>query len=98
MAQRELEKTNRQRKEKLFVEKPIRALNGPPIVNLVGLNSFAPLPTLAVDMQKEIKNAQGEKIDFTYHDGQKGTQDIVVIGHGVTGNKDRPFIVALADG
>jgi alpha/beta superfamily hydrolase len=51
-----------------------------------------------VPMQKEIKNAQGEKIDFSFHEGQHGSHDIVVIGHGVTGNKDRPFVVALAEG
>lgn len=49
-------------------------------------------------MVKEIKNAQGERIDFTYHHGQKDSHDIVVIGHGVTGNKDRPFVLALAEG
>lgn len=49
-------------------------------------------------MVKEIKNAQRERIDFTYHHGQRDSHDIVVIGHGVTGNKDRPFVVALAEG
>jgi fermentation-respiration switch protein FrsA (DUF1100 family) len=48
-------------------------------------------------MVKEIKNSQGERIDFTYHHGRKDSHDIVVIGHGVTGNKDRPFVLALAE-
>ena len=44
----------------------------------------------------EIRNEQGERLDYTYH---KGKDDrIVVIGHGVTGNKDRPALIALADG
>ena len=30
--------------------------------------------------------------------GQTGRRDLVVIGHGVTANKDRPFLVALAEG
>ena len=48
-------------------------------------------------MFTELKNAQGERLDFTYHHGRQGAQEIVVIGHGVTGNKDRPFVVALAE-
>ncbi len=44
----------------------------------------------------EIRNEQGERLDYTYHEG-KGDR-IVVIGHGVTGNKDRPALIALADG
>lgn len=46
----------------------------------------------------EIKNAQGEKLDYTFHPGRPGLKKIVVIGHGVTGNKDRPFIQTLAEG
>lgn len=49
-------------------------------------------------MSGEIKNAQGERLDYTFHEGQKNSKRIVVIGHGVTGNKDRPFVVALAEG
>lgn len=45
-----------------------------------------------------IKNSVGEKIDYTFHAGSEKARQIVVIGHGVTGNKDRPFLVALADG
>ena len=46
----------------------------------------------------EIRNAQGERLDYSLHQGEKGSGKIVVIGHGVTGNKDRPFVVALAHG
>ncbi|HTG43844.1 MAG TPA: alpha/beta fold hydrolase [Verrucomicrobiae bacterium] len=49
-------------------------------------------------MINELRNAQGEQIDFTYHHGREGAKVIVLIGHGVTGNKDRPFVVALAEG
>ncbi len=44
----------------------------------------------------EIRNEQGELLDYTYHEGKDDR--IVVIGHGVTGNKDRPALIALADG
>ena len=43
----------------------------------------------------EIRNEHGERLDYTFHKGE-GTR-IVVIGHGVTGNKDRPALVALAE-
>lgn len=46
----------------------------------------------------EIKNAQGERLDYSFSAGSKTSKNIVVIGHGVTGNKDRPFILALAEG
>ncbi len=48
-------------------------------------------------MLSEIKNGHGERIDFTFHPGRNGAREMVVIGHGVTGNKDRPFVVALAE-
>lgn len=47
---------------------------------------------------KEIRNAQGERLDFTVHPGAAGNDTLVVIGHGVTGNKERPHLVALAEG
>ncbi len=49
-------------------------------------------------MINEVRNAAGERIDFTFHDAPQNSRQIVVIGHGVTGNKDRPFVVALAEG
>ena len=49
-------------------------------------------------MTDEIRNAQGERLDFTLHTGNAESKKIVVIGHGVTGNKDRPFVIALAEG
>lgn len=49
-------------------------------------------------MNCDIQNAQGEKIDFTHHSAKgAGKKSIVVIGHGVTGNKDRPLVVGLAE-
>ena len=49
-------------------------------------------------MQGEIRNPNGERIDYTYHDVADTSNHLVVIGHGVTGNKDRPFVIALAEG
>ena len=44
----------------------------------------------------EIRNEHGERLDYTFHEGEGNR--IVVIGHGVTGNKDRPALIALAEG
>lgn len=49
-------------------------------------------------MQTEIRNPQGEKIDYTFHSGGENASATMLIGHGVTGNKDRAHLVALADG
>lgn len=46
----------------------------------------------------EIRNRRGERLDYTFHEGVGTTKNIVVLGHGVTGNKDRPFVVALGEG
>lgn len=54
-----------------------------------------PTPPLQF-MFGEIRNQHAERLDYTFHPG-KGDR-IVVIGHGVTGNKDRPALVALAEG
>ncbi len=44
----------------------------------------------------EIKNFHGERIDHTFHQGDANSKNLVLLGHGVTGNKDRPFLVTLA--
>ena len=44
-----------------------------------------------------IHNGAGERLDFAWHDGDPDRRDLLVLGHGVTANKDRPFLVALAD-
>ena len=44
----------------------------------------------------EIRNGQGERLDYAFHEGEGNR--IVVIGHGVTGNKDRPALITLAEG
>ena len=44
-----------------------------------------------------IVNPHGETLDYTFHEGAANARDVLVVGHGVTGNKDRPFVVALAE-
>ena len=44
----------------------------------------------------KITNERGEEIDYTCHDA--GGDRLAILGHGVTGNKDRPFLIALAEG
>lgn len=46
----------------------------------------------------EIRNRHGERLDYTFHEAENHSKKIVVLGHGVTGNKDRPFVVALGEG
>ena len=46
----------------------------------------------------EIQNQHGERLDYSLQPGDSRSDFIVIIGHGVTGNKDRPFVVALAEG
>ncbi len=48
-------------------------------------------------MLGDIRNSHGERIDYTFHPGREGERHIVVLGHGVTGNKDRPLLVAVAE-
>ena len=45
-------------------------------------------------MFSEIRNREGERLDHSFSEGE-GTQ-LVVIGHGVTANKDREWAVTLA--
>jgi pimeloyl-ACP methyl ester carboxylesterase len=45
----------------------------------------------------EFRNRSGELLDTAFHPGNReGT--LVLLGHGVTGNKDRPLLVAVAEG
>ena len=45
----------------------------------------------------EIRNRTGERIDHSFHPGTRADA-LVILGHGVTGNKDRPHLIALAEG
>lgn len=47
-------------------------------------------------MQAAITNPQGENIATTWTPGVEGSQDVVVIGHGLTSDKERPWSSALS--
>jgi pimeloyl-ACP methyl ester carboxylesterase len=42
-------------------------------------------------------NRHGERLDVSVHPGEK-TDRLVILGHGVTGDKDRPLVIAVAEG
>ena len=46
----------------------------------------------------DIRNSHGERLDYSFHQGDGISKRVVILGHGVTGNKDRPFVAALANG
>ncbi len=55
-------------------------------------------------MKKEIKNHRGETLDYSFHPSERHSDpqsedqaSLVVIGHGVTANKDREWAVTLAE-
>ena len=51
-------------------------------------------------MFDDLRNAQGDRLDAAFHPGSTdgdGPRELVVIGHGVTGNKDREWAVILAE-
>ena len=43
----------------------------------------------------EIRNPRGEVLDYDWTPGRQH-RDLVVIGHGVTANKERPWALALS--
>lgn len=44
----------------------------------------------------EIRNPQGELLDYAFAEGEGGGEQVVVIGHGVTANKDRDWATTLS--
>jgi len=48
-------------------------------------------------MQVEIVNSSKEILDYEFHGDPSDTSLLIIIGHGVTGNKDRPWAVGLAE-
>jgi pimeloyl-ACP methyl ester carboxylesterase len=45
----------------------------------------------------DLRNTHGERLDHHFHPGARH-DTLVILGHGLTGNKDRPLLVALAEG
>lgn len=48
-------------------------------------------------MYLEILNSSKDPLDYEFHGDPSDTSLLAIIGHGVTGNKDRPWAVALAN-
>jgi uncharacterized protein len=44
-----------------------------------------------------LSNHLGERLDFSWQPADSDDAPIAIIGHGVTGHKDRPLLIALAD-
>lgn len=44
-----------------------------------------------------LRNRRGQRLDAAWHPAPRDDL-VLVLGHGVTGNKDRPLLVALAEG
>ena len=49
-------------------------------------------------MEQAIHNRHGESLDYSYAAGASDDGPLLVIGHGVTANKDRVWAVKLAEG
>jgi len=45
----------------------------------------------------QIRNASGERIDRCFHSAER-RDTLVILGHGLTGDMDRPLLVAIANG
>jgi pimeloyl-ACP methyl ester carboxylesterase len=45
----------------------------------------------------EFRNRSGELLDTSFHPAERD-RFLVLLGHGVTGNKDRPLLIGVADG
>jgi pimeloyl-ACP methyl ester carboxylesterase len=48
-------------------------------------------------ISNEILNRHDERIDYDFHPSSREGV-LVILGHGLTGNKDRPLLVAVANG
>ena len=48
-------------------------------------------------MHLEILNSSKENLDYEFHGDPSDTSLLAIIGHGVTGNKDRPWAISLAE-
>ncbi|NOX99361.1 MAG: prolyl oligopeptidase family serine peptidase [Verrucomicrobia bacterium] len=48
-------------------------------------------------MNTVIKNSRQEQLDYAFHGNDSDKSLLILIGHGVTGDKDRPLATALAE-
>lgn len=47
-------------------------------------------------MESTIRNRRGERLAYSFEPGETGRRDLVVLGHGVTSDRDRPWSRALS--
>jgi pimeloyl-ACP methyl ester carboxylesterase len=47
--------------------------------------------------ETNFKNRHGERLDVSFHEGDQSGR-LVILGHGVTGDKDRPLVITVAEG
>lgn len=50
------------------------------------------------ELPTQLRNRAGQRLDFATHPGHRENPRLFLLGHGVTGNKDRPLLVTLAEG
>ncbi len=48
-------------------------------------------------METEIKNTAKEVLDYTFHGDPTDSSMLIIVGHGVTGDKDREWAVGLCE-
>lgn len=48
-------------------------------------------------MRSPLINRRGERLDHAFLEGRAGDARVVLIGHGLTSHKDRPWLLALAE-
>ena len=60
------------------------------LATLMRVSLLHPIPDI-------LRNRHGEQLEFSYHAGADDQSTLVVLGHGVTGNKDRPLLVELGN-
>ena len=44
-----------------------------------------------------IRNKKGEKIDYTFHYGSEKNRFLLIVAHGVTGDKEAPLVTTLSE-
>lgn len=63
----------------------------------VAIPAHAALHAAMPSFPTELRNHLGERLDFAVHPASSVDAPMVVIGHGVTGHKDRPLLIAVAE-
>jgi alpha/beta superfamily hydrolase len=54
-----------------------------------------PAPALPAEL-RDVRNGRGQRVDLALHPAP-GANTVALIAHGITSNKDRPYLVAVAE-